>query len=292
MAIAMSKQWAEEAQLDPTIVEQWSMTDGGVTYALYDDFDQFQDVPCEKGNHDRQFCAELSTHCQWQAWMGSWGSCSLKIENLRWTYRHLQSRGQVKVLPVRALLMAAARVDDQLKATALQLIELYQAREISYGDMLASFYMAAPFALDLPDQQNDIDDVLKVWSTFARIMLPLEKKLDIADVFHTTAMEHYKPKSRVRKLAESMLWGIVHLGAAMLLVNQNAAVKVPANDQKQESAEENFYRTTGIDPNASKKEFKKQWRGWARSNHPDRGGDPALFAEFSGIFNNIMEGNT
>lgn len=54
----------------------------------------------------------------------------------------------------------------------------------------------------------------------------------------------------------------------------------------------NYYRTLGLEPNASEEEVKKAYRKLAMKHHPDRGGDEAEFKKIKEAYEAIIDGKS
>ena len=236
------------------------------------------------------------------------------MKNVLWTYNRLKARKLKKMrgLPVRTLIMAAADTKHQLYEPTLHLINLYQQRQISYGDMLACFYIVAPYVLDMPEKQNSIEDVVHIWNTFAMIRLPLAHKLDMADTFHTESEKLYDPPSLTRRLSMALLAGVLALASykAYQAYNlppppptQNSDKQAfdefikgefqpdekahPSNQKKAKEAFDTLKTNTYEDIKAEAANDPKKYRSLLKhlraQYHADKGGDQDVFIMLSNL---------
>ena len=169
------------------LASEWMFAaNGDVDIVAADEFTPIYDQPCFKGHNDGPTCQAMSGHCRWSSWyLGGYGRCNLDIALIQRAFDQLKLQRKPRILvPVRTLIWITSEIDDELHVMAQKIIELFQQDLISYGDILACFYLIAPYILFKAERVNDIDTLTQVWRTFAQMKLPFAQKLDMADEFH------------------------------------------------------------------------------------------------------------
>ena len=146
------------------------------------------DMPCPKGNHNEALCTgTLEKHCTWTGWAMGFGVCTLNMANVEWTFDRLTRTEKADfVVPIRTLLLSVCRDSEQLKRFALDAITAYDTSQISYGDLMAMFYTAAPRLMPYGVHPTD-EEILAVWRTSAILKMPLAGsggKIALAQALH------------------------------------------------------------------------------------------------------------
>jgi hypothetical protein len=153
--------------------------------------DNSADLPCAKGSNNQGLCTgDLAQHCEWRGYAFGYGRCTLNKANIEYTFDRLTKfRKADFVVPIRTLLLAMCRGSDRMLQAALEAIAAYEAKKLSYSDLMAMFYAAAPRILT-PRSAPSTDTILAVWLRTSTLKLPLDGdhgKLKIAQELHARA---------------------------------------------------------------------------------------------------------
>ena len=179
-AKALAAIWAnEKTKYDPgarfRLSSEWIFDPSGeVEVVPADDETLPYDQPCSKGHNNPNACQAMSGHCRWSSWyFTGFGRCNMDLELIRRAFQTLRQRRKPDVLvPVRTLLWTASQMDDEMKIRAKQIILLFQEDMISYSDILACFYLVAPYIISRAENVNDIDTLINLMVAYCQMKAP------------------------------------------------------------------------------------------------------------------------
>ena len=140
---------------------------------------------------------------------------------------------------------------------------------ISYSDILACFYLVAPYIISRAENVNDIDTLINLMVAYCQMKAPFAQKIDMADEFHKTEVKNFKPPSRVKQIGKALLWTLVSGGCCGCGGRPSSScgpsLSAPAGFKKVPD-EQKLAEELGLGANFTKKELKSAFRKWSKLN--------------------------
>ena len=216
-AALLAQKWQVEMKRDPEIVGSF-FDQAKTSGEKVEGGDTGMDKMCGTGENEEGSCGEMK-HCSYKknSFLSDKGTCSLNVDSILYLFKYVAQKRDARIrAPVRAILLHLSE-NPVLQNLATKMIFMYERKAISYGDILASIYLAAPLLWNSTAIEH-IDSIAEMWLQFSSMHVPFALKVDMADNFYMRIDEAKSGKapSRIQNsIARDLMGALLVAGAAV-----------------------------------------------------------------------------